>query len=171
MVGVAAGIQQVVVVPYAVEIVPNRTRGGLVTLRSIWSSFGSILCSVMLQVANQKFPTFYRLPLYVCWGLSALMLVGILLVPESPWFYARHGRKADAMKSLGRLYGGIEGFSAEEEYGIIEMTLVLERGRARPSKSHCVERAFLRCQQVADSHFDQSSCGSHTWWSLSGQHL
>ena len=112
------------------------------TLRGVWSGIGTICCSVMLQVANQKYPTFYRLPLYVCWGLSCLMLAGILVIPESPWFYARHGRKEEAMKSLQRLYGGLAQFDPEEAYGIIERTLVIERSELDIQKAAAWRELF-----------------------------
>ena len=96
-------------------------------MSAVWGSISGIICSAMLQVANKKYPTFYKLPIYVCWGLSGLMLAAILIVPESPWFYARHDNKEGAMKSMKRLYGNIPGFDPEEEYGIILRTLEHER--------------------------------------------
>ena len=97
----------------------------------------------MLQVANKRYPDFYLLPVYVCWGLSALMLAAVLVVPESPWYHARHGQKEAAFKSMKRLYGNVNGYDYEEvracrlktydaliwrqEYGIIQRTLEHEK--------------------------------------------
>ena len=85
-----------------------------------------ITCAVMLQITNERAPDFYLLPVYVCWGVSGLMLVAVIIIPESPWAYARQGKKEKALKSMRRLYGNIPDFNYEEEYSIIEHTLNLE---------------------------------------------
>ena len=77
----------------------------------------------MLQIANQRSPDFYLLPVYVCWGLAGLMLICIIIVPESPWYHARRGNKDKCLKVMRRLYGNIEAFNYEEEYSIIQRTL------------------------------------------------
>ena len=81
----------------------------------------------MLQQMNSIYPYDYKKPLYVVWGLSFIMLVCIIFIPESPWFLARHDRKEDCIKVLKRLYGTVEGYDADEEYGIIQRTLAHER--------------------------------------------
>jgi SP family general alpha glucoside:H+ symporter-like MFS transporter len=48
-------------------------------------------------------------------------------IPESPWFHARKGNKQGAMTSLRKLYGNVEGYDFEEEYSIIERTIIHER--------------------------------------------
>ncbi|GFZ44385.1 hypothetical protein JCM24511_02107 [Saitozyma sp. JCM 24511] len=126
-VGVAAGSAQLTTTPYVVEIAPNRIRGGLGTFQAVWSSIGSIVCSAMLQVANEKYPNLYLLPIYVLWGLSAIMLGSILVLPESPWYYARHNNKEACMRSMRRLYGDVKEYDYEEEYNIILRTLEHER--------------------------------------------
>lgn len=81
----------------------------------------------MLQTMNQAFPYDWHKPLYVVWPMAAIMLAAILIIPESPWFYARRGNKEAACKSLTKLYGTIPGYNVEEEYKIIEHTLAHER--------------------------------------------
>ena len=66
-------------------------------------------------------------PFYVVWGLAALMLFSILVLPESPWYHARRGNQAAAYKSLKRLYGTVPGYDIEEEYSIILRTLEHEK--------------------------------------------
>ena len=121
--------------PYVVEIAPNRIRGGLGTFQAVWASVGGIICNIMLQVANAQYPDFYLLPIYVCWGLSAMILISITVIPESPWQLARHGKKAAAMRSMQRLYGGIDGYNVEEEYNIIVQTLAHERAELEAQKT------------------------------------
>ena len=81
----------------------------------------------MLYVANNKYPNDYLLPVYTCWGLAGVMAVCIIVIPESPWFYARQGRQEDALKSLRSLNKGVKGYDFEEEVGIIFRTLAHEK--------------------------------------------
>ena len=89
-----------------------------------------------MQQINQKYPDDYFLAMRVLWAPIGLMLICWAMVPESPWFYARKGNKEAALKSMHRLYGGVEGYDYEEEYGIMTRTLeheraMLEAGRPR----------------------------------------
>lgn len=125
------------------EICPNRIRGGMVTFQAVWyvprgfrsssffafanplnrSNIGGIICSVMMQQLNQKHPDNYILAMRILWAPIGLMIICWVFIPESPWFHARHGNKDAAMKSMKQLYGGIEGYDFEEEYGIIARTI------------------------------------------------
>ena len=81
----------------------------------------------MLETMNKRYPYDWHKPLYVVWPMAAIMLVAILIIPESPWFYARRGKKEAACKSLIRLYGDIPGYNVEEEYNVILRTLAYEK--------------------------------------------
>lgn len=81
----------------------------------------------MMQQLNQTRPDDYLLAMRILWGPIGLMLICWALVPESPWYYARKGNKEAALKCMKRLYGGIEWYDFEEEYGIITRTLQHEQ--------------------------------------------
>lgn len=91
------------------------------------SNIGGIICAVMMQQLNQKHPDNYLLAMRILWAPIGLMIVCWTLVPESPWFHARHGNKDKALKAMRQLYGGIPGYDFEEEYGIIERTIAHEK--------------------------------------------
>lgn len=80
-----------------------------------------------MQRLNETHPDNYTLPLRILIAPVGLMIVCWAFVPESPWYYARHGRKDQAMKSLRKLYGNVEGYDFEEEYKIIERTIQHEK--------------------------------------------
>lgn len=135
------------------EIVPNKIRGGMITLQFVWyviyspyvpppdtfaaivsdaerggadlhrSQFGGIIISLMMQQLNEKHPDDYLIAMRVLWAPIGAMIFFWIIVPESPWFLARKGDKEGAMKSLKRLYGNIAAYDYEEEYGIIEHTI------------------------------------------------
>jgi MFS transporter, SP family, general alpha glucoside:H+ symporter len=129
------------------EICPNRIRGGMVTFQAVWyvlidfsslqsfafadllnrSNIGGIIVSVMMQQLNQKHPHNYLLAMRILWAPIGLMIICWVFIPESPWFHARRGNKDKAMKAMKQLYGGVEGYDFEEEYGIIARTIEHER--------------------------------------------
>ncbi|UKZ94729.1 uncharacterized protein TrAFT101_009582 [Trichoderma asperellum] len=148
--GAGIGVLQITCQVYVMEICPNKIRGGLVTFQAVWSNIGGIIVSVMMQQLNKKHPDNYLLAMRIIWAPVALMIVCWVFIPESPWFYARHDNKEKAIKSLKQLYGGVEGFDFEEEYGIIVRTIAHEREvlQEAPSYRHVfkglnLKRAFI----------------------------
>lgn len=91
------------------------------------SQIGGIICSVMMQQLNKKHPDNYILAMRILWAPIGLMIILWAFVPESPWFHVRRGNKDKALKAMKQLYGGIEGYNFEEEYGIIERTIDHEK--------------------------------------------
>ena len=91
------------------------------------SNIGSIIVSVMMQQLNQRHPDNYLLAMRILWAPIGLMIICWVIVPESPWFHARRGNKDEAIKSMKQLYGGVQGYDFEEEYGIIARTIEHER--------------------------------------------
>ncbi|KAL7893150.1 general substrate transporter [Trichoderma sp. SZMC 28014] len=148
--GAGIGVLQITCQVYVMEICPNKIRGGLVTFQAVWSNIGGIIVSVMMQQLNKKHPDNYLLAMRIIWAPVALMIVCWVFIPESPWFHARHDNKEKAIKSLKQLYGGVEGFDLEEEYGIIVRTITHEREvlQEAPSYRHVfkglnLKRAFI----------------------------
>lgn len=115
------------------------------------SNIGGIVVSVMMQQLNKKHPDNYLLAMRIIWAPVALMIVCWVFIPESPWFHARRGNKEQAMKSMKVLYGGIEGFDFEEEYGIIARTIEHEKEilAEKPSFRH----VFKGLNLVSDAAF------------------
>ncbi|CAK7227666.1 hypothetical protein SEUCBS140593_006653 [Sporothrix eucalyptigena] len=126
--GAGVGVLQVTCQIYAMEVSPNKIRGGLVTFQAVWSDIGGIIIAVMMQQLNSKYPDNYLLAMRILWAPIGLMLICWFLAPESPWFHARHGNKEKAIKCMKQLYGGVEGYDFEEEYSIIEKTIEHEKG-------------------------------------------
>lgn len=134
--GAGIGVLQITCQVYVMEICPNRIRGGMVIFQAVWSNIGGIICSVMMQQLNQKHPDNYLLAMRVLWAPVGLMIICWIFVPESPWFHARRGNKEKALKAMKQLYGGVEGFDFEEEYGIIARTIEHERSMLEESPKY-----------------------------------
>jgi MFS transporter, SP family, general alpha glucoside:H+ symporter len=87
------------------------------------SNIGGIIVSVMMQQLNQRHPDNYLLAMRILWAPVGLMIICWVLIPESPWYHARRGNKEKALKAMKQLYGGVQGYDFEEEYGIIAKTI------------------------------------------------
>ncbi|KAH8677975.1 general substrate transporter [Xylariales sp. PMI_506] len=145
--GAGVGVLQVTCQVYVMEICPNKIRGGLVTFSAVWGHIGGIICSVIMQQLNQLYPNDYLFAVRILWVPIGLTIFFWSFVPESPWFYARHGDKDKAMQSMIKLYGGVEGYDFEEEYGIIVRTIKHERKKLhdqQPSYAHVFDGVNLQ---------------------------
>lgn len=133
--GAGIGIIGVIVAPYGMEICPTRVRGLVLSAAIFWGAIATLLASVMMNELTKRHPLNWHLPIYATWGPVGFMLLCFLVVPESPWFYARHGNKEKAMKALHQLYGGVPGYDYEEEYAIIVRTVEHERAQIQANKA------------------------------------
>ena len=88
---------------------------------------GSITCSVMMDILNQKYPQRWLLAVYIEYAMIGIMFLCYIFIPETPWYFARRGDREGAMKSMRRLYGNIPDYDYEHEYGIISRTIAHEK--------------------------------------------
>ena len=123
---------------YAMEISPNRIRGCMITFSNVWSGVGGIVTSLMMQQLNTKHPDNYLIAMRVIWGPIGIMGLCWAWIPESPWYHARRGNEAAALKALKRLYSGVTGMDLQEEYGIIVRTIEHERAML-PSRPRYID--------------------------------
>lgn len=96
----------------------------------------------MMNFVNKFHPYFWLLPIYIEYGLVVLMLGCYLCLPETPWYYGRRENKAACFKSMNRLYGKIEGYNHEEEYGIILRTIAHEKELLAAAKAQSWTQVF-----------------------------
>ncbi|KAH8724376.1 general substrate transporter [Phaeosphaeriaceae sp. PMI808] len=125
--GAGIGVLQITCQVYIMEISPNRIRGGIIILSGVWCVTRGIIGSVMMQQLNKHYPDNYIIAMRILLGPVGIMIFLWAWIPESPWFHARNGNKDKALKAMKQLYGGIEGYNFEEEYGIIERTIEHEK--------------------------------------------
>ena len=156
--GAGIGVLQIVCQVYVMEITPNRIRGGMVTFQQVWSNIGGIVVAIMMQQLNKKHPDNYLLAMRILWAPIGLMIIFWTFIPESPWYHARRGEKEKAMKCLRMLFGGVEGYDFEEEYGIIVRTI--EHEQAINQEKPSFRDVFRGVNLVSDNHFN--ICASTT---------
>lgn len=96
----------------------------------------------MMTMVNRNHPDFWLLPIYIEYGLIAVMLGCYVCLPETPWYYGRRENREGCFKSMRRLYGNVEGYDYEEEYGIILRTIAHEKELLAEAKTQSWTQVF-----------------------------
>ncbi|KAM3511860.1 hypothetical protein MY11210_004478 [Beauveria gryllotalpidicola] len=103
LMGIGMGAKASTVPIYAAENAPASIRGALVMSWQMWTAFG-IMLGTAFNLAVFHVPHInWRLMLGAPFIPAVPLLVGIYLCPESPRWYMKKGRFADAWKSMSVL--------------------------------------------------------------------
>ena len=103
LLGVGMGSKASTVPIYAAENCPAAIRGGLVMSWQMWTAFGIFLGFCANLAVYNVVPIGWRLQLGSAMLPAIPLLVGVYFCPESPRWYIKKGRYADAFRSLCRL--------------------------------------------------------------------
>jgi MFS family permease len=113
---------------YASEVAPLKLRGWLLSVTSFSTYVGIVVFTGVMYVCAQWTTVWsYQLPLALQWIIPCVVLLTVLLWPESPVWLLRVGRRDDALKSMARLYGTGERVDVDGLLAHFEETLRLER--------------------------------------------
>ncbi|WP_194829719.1 sugar porter family MFS transporter [Nocardia sp. XZ_19_231] len=100
--GVAVGTASLVVPMYVSEISPPTYRGRLVSMNSLMIASGQLLAYIVNALLA---PTGnWRLMLAMAAIPAAALVIGMYFMPDSPRWYLKQGRTADAKKVLEKSY-------------------------------------------------------------------
>ncbi|KAL4804122.1 general substrate transporter, partial [Aspergillus unguis] len=130
---------------YVGEVTPLVLRGFAATMTNLAFSIGSLVASGILK-GTEPLQTVmsYKIPIAAQWALPVVMLALVYFCPDPPYWLCRHGRDADAEKSLKRLATS----SVDVRYKLahIRETLRLERTFQgnRPDYRECFRGPNLR---------------------------
>lgn len=81
-----------------------------------------------LYAIELRVPLDWRLAVYTEWAFHGFWIFfGLIWLPESPWYYARRGKREKALHSLNRIYKGVPSFDAGHELAVIEHELEQEQ--------------------------------------------
>jgi MFS family permease len=88
------------------EVAPKRFRGAIVSGYQFCITIGLLLASVVDNGTKDRMDSgSYRIPMGLQWLFAVILGVGLFLLPESPRFYVKNGRKDDAAHALSILRG------------------------------------------------------------------
>jgi sugar porter (SP) family MFS transporter len=139
--GVAVGGASVVCPMYITEIAPARRRGLLVAVSQLNIVLGILLAYlsnyVVARVLGADSPTTWRWMFGVMTAPAAAFLLTALMIPESPRWLIKRGRREQAEAVLGRF--GHE--NPGQEAGEIAASLKAETSGAPP---HLFQRKYLK---------------------------
>lgn len=132
LLGLAVGAASAVVPLYIGELAPAHRRGRLVTQNELMIVSGQLLAYIMNALLAHLWhgTGVWRWMLAVAAVPAVLLWVGLLLLPETPRWYARQGRYEDAARVLRGTRAPGE---ATAELGLIRRGIEAERQNARAS--------------------------------------
>ncbi|ETN39606.1 uncharacterized protein HMPREF1541_05832 [Cyphellophora europaea CBS 101466] len=128
--GLPWGVFQTITVTYASDVTPTVLRPYLTSYVNLcWVIGQFIAAGVLRSMVGREDQLAYRLPFALQWIWPPLILIGVFLAPESPWWLVRHGRYDDAKNALLKLTNRNSGipFDADKQVAMIKATDDLEK--------------------------------------------
>jgi MFS transporter, SP family, general alpha glucoside:H+ symporter len=126
--GLAYGFYVVIAPTYASEICPLALRGVLTASVNLAFVIGQFIAQgVAAGLENQLNEWAYKAPFAIQWLWPAVLLIGLVFAPESPYWLVRKERPDDARKALMRLSSAKNRPDIDGMLVMIEQTDLLER--------------------------------------------
>ncbi|KAG9596592.1 general substrate transporter, partial [Aureobasidium melanogenum] len=89
---------------YQSETAPKWIRGSIVGAYQLAITIGLLLASIVGNATKDRQDTgCYRIPIAVQFAWAIILFVGLLILPETPRFYIKKGKHAEAARSLSKL--------------------------------------------------------------------
>lgn len=161
--GLVLGCYVVIAPAYASEVCPVALRGHLTSYVNLCFVMGQLIANGVTAGTEQiENHWAYSLPFALQWFWVAIILPGVLFVPESPWWLVRRGRTAEAEAALRRLAS--DKVDVRATLAVIEETDRLEQEiEAGSTYADCFRGVNLRRTEIA--------CGVYCTQVLSGVYL
>ncbi len=115
---------------YLAEIVPGPVRGSVIAFYMVFNYCGSLTAAISTFFCSHAFHDArqYRIPFGLMWFAPVLCLALCWVLPESPRWLVRKGRHEEAVRTLHRLNGSKNGYSAEEEANLLRASIEEDSG-------------------------------------------
>lgn len=102
--GFGVGLISALVPMYQSETAPKWIRGAVVGCYQLAITIGLLLAAIVDNSTGDRDDTgSYRIPVAVQFAWAIILIVGMLILPETPRFHVRKGHNEKAAKSLSRL--------------------------------------------------------------------
>jgi len=162
--GIPWGVFQTITTAYASEVCPIQLRAYLTTYVNLCWVFGQLIGSGVLRaMVGSTSANAYRIPFAIQWMWPPLLIVGVYLAPESPWWLVRHDRLEEAKQSLLRLTTKHDlDFDADKTVAMMEHTNEIEKEISAGTQYwDCFTGVDLRRTEISSIVWlVQSVCGS-----------
>ena len=102
--GLGVGLLSATIPLYQSETSPKWIRGAIVGCYQLAITIGLLIASIVLNSTKNRNDTgSYRIPIAVQFAWAIVLVVGMLILPETPRYLIKRGRHEKAAKSLSRL--------------------------------------------------------------------
>lgn len=102
--GFGVGLISAIIPLYQSETAPKWIRGAIVGCYQLAITIGLLIAAIVDNSTKDRNDTgSYRIPIAVQFAWAIIMVVGMLILPETPRFFIKQGKNANAAKSLSRL--------------------------------------------------------------------
>ena len=102
--GFGVGLISAQIPLYQSETAPKWIRGAIVGAYQFAITIGLLLAAVIDNATHLRYDTgSYRIPIAVQFAWSLILIFGMLVLPETPRFLIKKGRREKAAKALGKL--------------------------------------------------------------------
>ena len=102
--GFGVGLISAIIPLYQSETAPKWIRGAIVGCYQLAITIGLLIASIVDNATKDRNDTgSYRIPIAVQFAWGIIMIVGMLILPETPRYHIKTGKNEQAAKSLSRL--------------------------------------------------------------------
>ncbi|WVF72072.1 hypothetical protein IAT40_006884 [Kwoniella sp. CBS 6097] len=104
--GFGVGFISAIIILYMSEIAPRKVRGAIVSGYQFCITIGLLLASCVCYATQDRNDTgSYRIPIAIQFAWALILGGGLLMLPESPRWYVKKGKLAQAAHALSRVRG------------------------------------------------------------------
>lgn len=104
--GIGVGFESAIVILYMSEICPKKVRGALVSGYQFCITIGLLLAAcVNYGVQGRNDTGQYRIPIGIQFAWGIILAGGIACLPDSPRYFIKRGKTAEAKKALMKVRG------------------------------------------------------------------
>jgi sugar porter (SP) family MFS transporter len=104
--GIGVGFESAIVILYMSEICPRKVRGALVAGYQFCITIGIMLAACVVYATESRTDTgSYRIPIAIQFAWALILGGGLMCLPDSPRYFVKKGKLAEATDALSRLRG------------------------------------------------------------------
>ncbi|KAL8662925.1 MAG: hypothetical protein Q9168_008180, partial [Polycauliona sp. 1 TL-2023] len=102
--GFGVGMISAIIPLYQSETAPKWIRGAVVGCYQLAITIGLLIAAIVDNATKDRYDTgSYRIPIAVQFAWAIILVVGMLILPETPRYWIKTGKHEKAAKSLSRL--------------------------------------------------------------------